>query len=1257
MHEGRHAVTVMLLVCMSSVCVAQSSRSVSEPLAEKTPFANSAFALAIDPSRSNVAVAGRRGDIVVYDAETFAEVTRIAPAGGMVLALSFDATGDYLLVTGDPRRLRIYRTTDWSLKQAIELPFRCGFLDCHPHSPIVVAAGTGNAILFFNFETGILIGKMDQKLERGFEVQFSPNGDFVMAIAKVRGGSLSSHSLIAIDTSLISTSDYRIAIPPFQMLSHSYVGFHSLAVSESGKRFSVTDLAGRIVLFDMVNLRPIQTHAGEFGKGRGTVFVDDETVVSVTEAGLECFGSNQTGLALPPFADHSPSANHLLFDSTRQRLIASRARAMNQITTWRLTRDDNGSPEPSAGMFAVDGAAPVEPSQGFAGPLVTMESLPRGDARVTPAEDANSASGTVDVARSANDQIPKPKQSSGVFIPSEFPAREWTEASSERKLAAQLVGVDGEDVLTWLGSGREAILKRSSLSGEDQQYLRDFEDQYAAISDSSNLNNNPIVSGTCQISSVLGEAIRPDAFRQAKLEMGIEGLMGFSVHGSRPDRRGGFYVMSNLGLGKYHPLDDQISWIVGPPRSGLGMLLPPKPRVEELVVDRFGRAIVCFQGSRNTYRWNGFQWVHLWCSLEGGVQSLACMGDQIFAVLNAQHSLVAKVAKPRNLLLRLDGDRWRPDSLVIDGKPVEDFEQVHPFGKDKLLCIRRTLPPIVVDGDMVTTLDAPNANQDKFSKLTWIKTKVAVTPDERLFYLRQPSDPKSYGRTEMRMVDFEESFVWKNQVGWLDGQQPTSVSCDHHGRVLVRYRDKGVFVVTDQNKLQPIPIAEGTVVAMRADRLQTPRLRDLGNASRALHPFAHQRTWHAKSGGSVNAVCTSLNDTHAQLTTSDGRLVTVKRNDLSGKDRQFFEDLDWYKRPRQPDPESLQVLSRFRTRRGSFTNWNDLPDAEKAKVLPRVNDVSIAPNQSQIQSAYFATARGLEQWTSSGLAIVAAAPDDVGEMSGGEVAPLAELLALEDGSVLGMFRGDKRVFQWSGDRWQVTIGSDSFEISNLTRVGKDVFALTRTPRDVKPTRFGVAKFLNSRQWEMAIEYRADDKASVYTPMQITALGDEQFMVTWSEYMPLSTDFSDPGSTVFTFHTVTERGKMTQGQLHAAQRHEGHYINRLSVLIHGVLMAKSTTPVPRIIRWARDAPVSTAIVETLDTNRYWANAADVVVSPDGAVWSIAAGVLTRIDDHTVSSINIDDATATSIDIVADGSAIVQGTYLTVVEVSKPVSKPD
>ena len=89
------------------------------------------------------------------------------------------------------------------------------------------------------------------------------------------------------------------------------------------------------------------------------------------------------------------------------------------------------------------------------------------------------------------------------------------------------------------------------------------------------------------------------------------------------------------------------------------MLPSLKAQVQEMTVDGFGRAIVRFADSGQLFRWNGFDWIHLWCALEGRVELPVLGSGHIYAILNGQHSNSAKLANPKNLLMRLDAsDHW-----------------------------------------------------------------------------------------------------------------------------------------------------------------------------------------------------------------------------------------------------------------------------------------------------------------------------------------------------------------------------------------------------------------------------------------------------------------------------------------------------------------------------------------------------------------------------------------------------------------------
>ncbi|MCA9140614.1 MAG: WD40 repeat domain-containing protein [Planctomycetales bacterium] len=1238
----RHTLTSMLVVYVCSFCAAQSTQPELRAVAKITPFVNSAFALAVDPARSRIAIAGRRGEITVYDSQSFGQVGRIDAVGGMVLAMSFDPDGTHLFASGDPKRVSVYRSSDLTLQQTIELPFRCGFIGCHPRLPIVVLGGAGDAILFFNYETGKMIGKMDRKIDRAFDVQFTSDGSNVLAIAKTIGASISPHNLIAVDTSSINETDFAVGSPPYRVIGNSNVGFHSLTLADDGQRFAVADSGGRIVVYDVRGLRPTRTFTTTFGQGRGMAFVDDDSLVSVTESGVQFFGPSQEDQTFASISEETPSANHLMYDARQRQLVMSHARAANQLTAWRIDQGNDMDRSAAAPEIAAlnDSPSKTAPAMGFAGPIGPTDSSKR-DAE-TPSQKITTTDLTATGDEPADVSI-----YSRLFVPSEHPARTWTAVDGKRQLTSQLIGVDGDDVLLWLDSGREAMLKRSSLSREDGDFVRQFEQQYPSKTDWPKLSDDLIAVGLCPFNPITFDPIKRDDVNVAN-DNGALTAKKCTVLGSVPDRRGGFYLMTNIGLAKYHPQDGDVVLITGPPTSGLGMLSTPMSRIDELVVDKFGRAIVRFTDSRNSYRWNGFDWVNLWCELEGGIHSLVTLGDDVYAILNGQHSSFNKLASPKRLLLRLVDDQWKPVPLALDNSPLEDLERLHLFGSKKLLCIRQDSPPVIFDGGRLSVLDAPEATASRFEQLAWTTHKFVATPSEQLVYLRQPPVVKGYGRAEMVMAGFDGAKVWNNEVDFIDQHQPRSLWCDHLGRVWVRFRDNSLFTVTPQTELQPITLPVAKDYSLVVDAFQNSGLRDRGLATRSLYPFSQERTWQAASGSSIQAACVTLNDEFVRLRTADGRLLTVNRNLLSENDGRFLENLDWHRRHREVNTTELQIVSRQRTRRGTFVNWDKMPDDEKAKILPRINDVSVAQAGSDHPNVFFATERGLERWDGGKLTLLAAAPDDLKRMSAGEPSPLDQVCALPDGTVLGIFATDKRVFRWAGDGWHATGGSESLEISKLTLIGDDVFAIAKSLLGDKPRRSGVVKLSTGQRWQMVLEHQNTDDQSVFTAAQITAFGKEQYMVTWDEYKPQSRDFDDPGSTYFTFHTKDETRILSQRDLQTAQRHDGQYIHQVTAEIHGVITARSAKPPARLLRWCTGEPVATAVVETVDSNRIWGNALSVKVASDGAVWSLSPSTVYRVDDHSIASIEIDDKTATTIDITSDDRVLVQGEFLTVVK---------
>lgn len=1210
----------LAFVLASVVCVDSNGHCQADPQSfriarQATPFGNSAFALALDARNSRVAISGYRGTIAVYDANTLSELTKLDADQGMVLRMAFDTNQRHLLVTGDPKQLRVYRTADWQLLRTIDLPFRCGFLATHPHRPIVALAGTGNRILFYDYESGQSLGEMDHKLQRAFDLAFTPNGENLLAIAKTEGMTVSPHNLIAIDTDSLRQSSFRLSAPAYRVLANSYAEFSSLTLSPDATRFAVIDKGGKILIFDSATLATKASIAGEFAECNAMAFTSSDELLVAGEGEFSQVALSSDSEPVITQMELVSKINHLLLDPLTGRIFASHARAKNQLTVWSSQ--------------SVSSGAPPKPAQ-----LAEMTPAP------SLAKDDPSREPNVDQPNDAGRTM---------FLPSQLSEREWTDATSGQTVKAHLVGIDGDDVLLRMPNTKEYVLPRTRLSDSDQDYLLQVETLYPEEINWNELRNDPIASGFCSLRSIQIQHVtkNSDPAESSPADaVTAPARNGFAVTRSVPDKRGGFYLATTKGLAKYNPTKGLILLITGAPTLEHSQLPTLIDSVQDLVVDRFGRAIVRFEKSSQAFRWNGFDWIHLW-SDPPHIRSLINTKHGIYAIAKQQppHTL-AKLAIPENYLVHLrDDDRWHTLDVTYDGQSVMDLEMVFPLNGNRLLGIRENQLPIVIENGTATTIDAPELTAHKLGSVTASLPGPAIDLNGRIYFIRTPRETKSFGRAEVVRIDSSGTHAWNHDAAFFDQNQPNQIAVNHLGQVLVGMRNGNLFSAEEDSKLnsaaEPAQSSYHVDDSLLADYL----LRDMGLMARTLSPFVHTRTWTSTRGTRLNAVCEELHDQRARLRDTKGRTIDVSFEDLTDLDKEYLSNIAWHRAALRNSTGSLQVISRRRTRRGTFTNWDKMPEAERAAILPMIFDISINPDVQADVSNFIATTRGLETWHRNELRLLSPAPKAVQGADPNAPAAWQELLATADGSVLGIFDNTGQVFEYRG-QWELSKGAEHFRLSRLKLCGNTVYGVAIYQPPGKAKAFGIATFDRVRGWTMQIELSQTRETQQVTSIGNTVpLDKNRIAIAWLCSDVQKNGIQHPGNSVITTHPINQRSIVTSQQLAVAESVLDQF-GGPAVATNGLLMLRTTKTPQRLLRWCFEEPLSTAVIASTDTLRELPLSNDFAFQEDGTIWSVHQGTITRMGSDGM--ITFENGDGSAIDVGHDGTVYVQGDYLTVMK---------
>ncbi|PNY38720.1 hypothetical protein C2E31_02065 [Rhodopirellula baltica] len=290
---------------------------------------------------------------------------------------------------------------------------------------------------------------------------FTPDGQALLAVAKLPDNESTRRHLIATDTSGLSETGFRPADPAFRTLETTSVGFHSLVGSLSHSRFAVVDQSGRILVFDSQSLQLLTSIAGNFASGKGLAFVDRNTLGISTGDAFHTIDLSNPEASLTTPSDDAKNSNHLVYDFTQSRMFVSHARAKNQLTVWHLS-----SRTVDAGGFAGHPA----------GPIPGME----------VAIDSSSMQPQESVAETEPIEVTSPVEKridQGTFHPADLAARLWTDTRSSKQIEANFIGIDGDEVLLRRSNADEIIVSRQRLAGADQKFLDEILETFPATTD------------------------------------------------------------------------------------------------------------------------------------------------------------------------------------------------------------------------------------------------------------------------------------------------------------------------------------------------------------------------------------------------------------------------------------------------------------------------------------------------------------------------------------------------------------------------------------------------------------------------------------------------------------------------------------------------------------------------------------------------------------------------------------------------------
>ncbi|OYP28405.1 hypothetical protein CGZ80_26725 [Rhodopirellula sp. MGV] len=627
---------------------------------------------------------------------------------------------------------------------------------------------------------------------------------------------------------------------------------------------------------------------------------------------------------------------------------------------------------------------------------------------------------------------------------------------------------------------------------------------------------------------------------------------------------------------------------------------------------------------------------------------LAATRSEIYALVKQQpFRSIANLDDPINHIVKLSrNDRWVPVPVIVDGQPIHDIERLLASGENKLLGIRRDKPPVLIDQDAATTLEIPECTDHLLSKLAGTNQSPFIRSDGTLFLLHTPNGPKSHGRVEVMRSDGNSRHVWSNDSSFYELDQPKGIGGDHLDRVYTRYRDGRVFEILPNDELQEVKLSRRLTATWVAESTATSDLRQQDQFARLLAPFVFERVWTAKTGAELKATWLANNVSQVRLKASNGRIVNVPIESLNANDQRFLTDLRWHRRAPTIGPGKLEIVARHRTRQGSFTNWDQKSEAEKAAVLPRIFRLSAGRDHHGTGRCLFATTRGLETWDGMTLKRLTAAPADLQGQEGISIPEITQLLSLPNGDAITMFTCDPRAFYWDGSNWGVTNLPDDVSVRDMTMIGDVPCATYFQKGEAGNSHFGIATFDRTHGWKKhTLIPLAQFKTHLISLKSLLPIDSSRFVIAWLEQRD-----RNPEVTRFTFHDLKRLVPITPEAFSTAAVIP-HDFGGPAVFANGLMMFRTHRMPFRLLRWCDGAPFESAVIDGTYSMEPFTAARDFAVQPDGVSWSIEQGKITRMDASGSSTIDIHDPLANAIDVDSDGIAYARSDHLTVIRYVK------
>ncbi|MBI1246321.1 hypothetical protein GC197_00565 [bacterium] len=590
----RTAVCLTLLACSFLLPGELISAEVFQKIWSTTPFDRLAFGLAAAPNGSSFAVAGRSGQITVFDAATNKEVRQIASTGQMILAIDYSPDSSLLAAVG-PQHLMLYRTADGSVAHKIELDSRCGFICFHPTRPELAVAGRGASIDLYDYQSGKKIRSLTSDMTQAQGIRYSADGRYLFASVSNTNRPNSKHFIRRYDLASQQTKD----------LLHDGISQAKRVVSSAdGKTLAVNvPQDGIVMLVEPQGLRKLQSWRVDSPTRMGLAFLPDgKTILTARNEAFDFWqlGKEEVQLTIP--SPDAGSAYAIVRLPGTNDFLMCHERPEDQITRWRLSEKNR---------IASNTPAPPTPGGGFGGnPSPAMPNAPKpGDVAKTepkPAPASMPQAGTPSQARPIE-------------------RRTWRFRENKPPIEADVIAFDGQTVILRDDAGEDRYVAVSQLVETDANLISKLFAPLPSPASPLDLSQQfDVVPLSASRNEVTARSWRGSSDSEFDIPVG-------HLHCVQSDQMGRIWVLSDVGLLTVRENGSLFVEALLPDLSKSHLAPIDRLFGSKMAIDRFGRPVILFQSPGEAYRFDGTRWEYLASPQGLMILDLIEIGGEIYA--------------------------------------------------------------------------------------------------------------------------------------------------------------------------------------------------------------------------------------------------------------------------------------------------------------------------------------------------------------------------------------------------------------------------------------------------------------------------------------------------------------------------------------------------------------------------------------------------------------------------------------------------